>query len=215
MARTILIYSDKFIEPDLFGSDTTELDEDLANSLKEDLRIIGKLTGRVTFSDDCKAAMVQWQKSGQQPAPTHVRLEHYCTRRMRHAIKLSMIASADRSNDLRIEVTDFQQALAWMVEAEEAMPNIFLEMVGKSDSQTLAELYQYVKGLWDFPSTKGQPLRRGLLVNFLKNKVPAREIDKIIEVALEAEILVQMMMSSGELRYRPGESPKLYTRGKA
>lgn len=210
MARTILIYSNDLIEPDLFGSDTTELDEDLAKQLVDDLRQVSKIQGRFEFSEDCKMAMVSWQKSGRKPQPTHPRLEHYNTRRMRHAIKLSMIASANRSNDLRIEVVDFQEALNWMIEAETAMPGMFMEMVGKSDSQVLNELWVFVKGLWEAPMTKGRSVRRGLLVNFLKDKVPANQIDKIIDIAVDGEILVKVASTSGDSRYKPGDAPSLF-----
>lgn len=211
MARTIIIYSNDLIEPDLFGGGDSEgLDSDLATQLVNDLRLIGRLSGRFEFSDDAKSAIVQWQKSGQHPKPTHPKLEHYCTRRLRHSIKLSMIASANRSDDMIIHVDDFQEALSWMHEAEEAMPKIFLEIVGKSDAQVLNELYHFVNGLWNFPTTKGQSIRRGQLVNFLRNKVPAMQIDKIIDTAVEAELLIKMASLDGSPRYRPNEKASLF-----
>jgi len=212
MARTIIIYSADLIEPDLFGGDgiSDGLDADLASDLIGDLRLIGRLNGRFEFSDDAKAAIILWQKTGQMPKPTHPKLEHYCTRRMRHVIKLCMIASADRSDDMIIQVEDFQEALGWLHEAEVQMPNIFLEIVGKSDSQVLNELYHFVKGLWEFPTTKGQAIRRGQIVNFLRSKVPAMQIDKIIDIAVEAELIIKMIQSTGETRYRPNDRAGLF-----
>lgn len=205
MARSILIYSSDMIEPDLFGSEEEVTDPYIARELVEDLRQIGTMVGRMQFSDDCKSAMKQWQRSGREPKPTHNRLEHYCTRRMRHAIKLSIIASADRGNDLVVTAEDFQQALAWMIEAEEAMPQIFMEMVGKSDGQVMAELAHFVRAQFEsvMPGLKAQPVRRGLLVNFLRNKVPSYQIDKIIETACEAEMIQKAMMPNTEIRYKP------------
>lgn len=212
MARTIIIYSADLIEPDLFGGDgiSDGLDTDLAAQLVGDLRLIGRLNGRFEFTDDAKATIVAWQKSGQMPKPTHPKLEHYCTRRMRHVIKLAMVASASRSDDMTIHVEDFQEALGWMHEAESQMPKIFLEIVGKSDSQVLNELYHFTKGLWEFPTTKGQSIRRGQIVNFLRNKVPAMQIDKIIDIAVEAELLIKMPTSTGEIRFRPNEKAGLF-----
>ncbi len=211
MARTIIIYSNDLIDPDLFGDEHgTSLNADLANDLVNDLRLIGRMTGKFEFSQDAKTAIVSWQKSGQLPKPSHPKLEHYCTRRLRHAIKLSMISAANRSDDLLIEVEDFQEALSWMHEAEEAMPRIFLEIVGKSDAQVLNELYHFVHGLWHFPTSKGVSIRRGQLVNFLRNKVPSMQIDKIIDTAVEAELLIKMASTDGNPRYRPNEKASLF-----
>ena len=212
MARTIIIYSGDYIEPDLFGGEDglDGLNPDLAADLVSDLRLIGRMNGRFEWSDDAKTTIVAWQKSGQMPKPSHPKLEHYCTRRLRHAIKLSMIASANRSDDLKIEVEDFQDALMWMHEAETAMPAIFLEIVGKSDSQVLNELYHFARGLWEFPTSKHQAVRRGQLVNFLRSKVPAMQIDKIIDIAVEAELLVKMPTSTGEIRFRPNDKAALF-----
>lgn len=211
MARTILIYSSEKIEPDLFGDEHDNLDPLLARELVEDLRAIGKMCGRMEFDTHTKTAMVKWQKGGYQPRPAHIRLEHYNTRRMRHAIKLSIIAAANRSNGNTIVLEDFQEALAWMIEAEEQMPKIFLDMVGKSDSQVLNELYHFVKGFYEHPLTKNQPMRHGMVINFLRNKVPAYAVEGVLKIALEAELLVKCLTKDvNDVRYKPGESPSLY-----
>ena len=93
MARVIMIYSADMIEPDLFNEQ--EIDIALASELVQDLRQVGRLQGKMVFTEDAKKAIVAWQKSGRQPQPEHQRLEHYNTRRMRHALKLSMVAAID------------------------------------------------------------------------------------------------------------------------
>lgn len=208
MARSILIYSGSHIEPDLFSED--EPDPLLARTLVEDLRMLGKMVGRMHFTPEAKEAITKWQKSGKQPAPNHPKLEHYNTRRMIHALKLATIAAADKANLNLITHEDFQQALEWMVEAEEAMPQVFMEMVGKSDGQIMNELYHFVAGIYNNPLAKNQPIRKGLLVNWLRNKVPAWQIEKVIEVAVEAEILQKAIGVSGEIRYKPAPKPGLY-----
>lgn len=208
MARSILIYSEDHVEPNLFTEE--EPDPLVARELVEDLRAIGKLSGRMIFTPDAKASILSWQRSGKEPAPTHIRLEHYRTRRMIHAIKLSMIASADRGGDLAITAIDFQQALEWMIEAEDFMPQVFLHMAGKSDNQTLAELYHFAQSIYNSPMMKGQLIRKGLLVNFLSRKVPAYAVDKVLDVACGADYLVPVMTASGEIMYRPALKPGLY-----
>jgi hypothetical protein len=207
MARSILIYSSDHVEPDLFAED--EPDPLVARELVEDLRQIGKITGRMIFTDAAKSAIKAWQSGGKEPAPNHVRLEHYKTRRMVHALKLATIAAANRSNRLIIDIEDFQQALGWMIEAENAMPQVFMEMVGKSDGQVMNELYYFVRTLWDSPMQRQQPVRRGMLVNFLRNKVPAWQIDKVLEAACEAE-LIQKTLVGAEIKFKPFPKPGLY-----
>lgn len=209
MARSILIYSSDYVEPDLFGHEEV-VDPMIARELVEDLRQIGKITGRMEFTDAAKKAIMAWQKGGKQPAPMHLRLEHYRTRRMVHALKLTMIAVANRTNRLLIDAEDFQEALGWMIEAENQMPQVFMEMVGKSDGQVVNELYHYVCQLYEGPLTKNQPVRKGLLVNFLKHKVPIYAIDKVIEVACEADLIIKVQMAN-DIRYKP--VPKLRSKG--
>lgn len=208
MARTILIYSADYIEPDLFGAE--ELDPLVSRELVEDLRQIGQLRGRYGITDAAKQSITAWQKGGRQPAPNHIRLEHYNTRRLRHAIKLSIIAAANHTNRTIIDVPDFQEALSWMIEAEQVMPQVFMEMVGKSDNQTLNELYHFARGLWEGGLMKGQPIRRGILANFVRRKVPSYQIDSIIDTAVSCDMLIKCPTSTGEIRYKPADKPQLY-----
>ena len=210
MARSILIYSDDAQEPELFPDLEDQSNPILGRELVEDLRQVGILRGQFTFTPEAQKAIVAWQKSGRAPAPSHIRLEHYRTRRMIHAIKLAMIASATSSNDLTIQVEDFQTALAWMHEAEELMPQVFMSMVGKSDGQVMNELYHYVYGVFNAPLNNKKPLRRGLLVNFLRNKVQAWQIEKVIETACDAEIIQKAAMLTGEIGFKPYPKPQLH-----
>lgn len=204
MARTILIYSGEMIEPDLFGSH--EFDPLLAKDLIDDLRQVGNMAGRMYFTDACKEALVTWQKTGQEPKPSHIRLEHYNTRRMRHVLKLSMIAAASRSDRLVVDVEDFQEGLAWLVEAENVMPQIFMEMSGVSDGQLMRELYFHVNSLYEAPlrfGAKEEPVRKGLLINYLANKRPAWQINQIIDMCVDAELLKEVRSVTGDVRYVP------------
>lgn len=211
MARVILIYNYEKIEPDLFGA--LEPDVDLAQALISDLRQIGNLEGQMTFTDAAKKAIIAWQKADQEPKPKHIRLEHYNTRRLRHALKLCTIAAIDKGNLLTIDVEDFQQALDWMIEAEQQMPQVFMELGGRADGQTMDELYSHVLGLWNSPLHGKHPVAKGLLVNFLRHRVVAWQIDKVIEASVEAELLIQCPVQ-GEIRYRPNLDAMMYKKRK-
>ena len=47
----------------------------------------------------------------QYPAP---KLKHYCARRLLHVLKLSMVASIDRSSSLVLDRQDFERAKGWL-----------------------------------------------------------------------------------------------------
>lgn len=211
MARSILIYNGDIIEPDLF--DEEDPDPLVARELVEDLRQIGKMSGRMEFSIDAKNSIRAWQKNGKEPAPVHPRLEHYKTRRLVHALKLSLISAANRSNGNIITADDFQTALQWMVEAEHHMPQIFMEMVGRSDNQVFNELYQFVSGVYETPLNQKRPLPHGQIVNWLRHKVPAVTIKTILETAVEADILNRISIADprGNISqaYTPGKRPNL------
>lgn len=208
MARVIMVYSSDMIEPDLFSEETIDLA--LANELVRDLRTMGKLNGRMEFTDECKKTIVAWQKGGRQPAPDHPRLEHYNTRRMRHAIKLAMIAAIDRGNALVIEVDDFQTALNWMIEAEKQMPQVLLELVGRADGQVINELYFHLQGLWDSPLHGRRPMPRSILVDFLRHRVAAWQVDQIIKTAVDAELIIICKQPDGEPdKYKPNPKPSI------
>lgn len=207
MARVIMIYSADMIEPDLFTEQ--EIDIALAQELVQDLRQVGRLSGKMIFTEDAKKSIVAWQKSGRQPQPEHQRLEHYNTRRMRHALKLSMIAAIDKGNALVIDVDDFQTALGWMIEAEKMMPQVFLELVGRSDGQVINELWFHVKGLWDSPLHGKRPITKALIVDFLRHRVSSWQIDQVIKTACEAELLILVPMGDNETRYKPNLAPSL------
>jgi len=215
MARSILIYSDQVIEPNLFEGDD-EGDPFLVRQLVEDLRQIGKMSGRMEFTPECKKAILAWQRGGKEPAPSHIRLEHYRTRRMIHALKLTMIAAADRDNSNLLHAEDFQTALAWMHEAELVMPQLFMDMVGKSDGQTMKELFHFVKQAFDLPINNKQPIKRSVVVNWLTSKVPAYQIDKVIEMAVAADYLQEVTNTITTLKgYKPNPKAALYRYNKS
>lgn len=200
LARTIIIYSSEEVEDSIFDAD--EIDIVLLRDLITDLRQIGKLEGEAIFTDETKAAIRKWSRAGKPPVPEHHKLEHYSSRRMHHALKLSLIASVDRSNSLQILPEDFQTALRWMIEAEKSMPSLFLEMSGRGDKQLLNDLYFHVKQIQESPLWQGRPVRKRQLMDFLLHRSASWQIDQLINSAIESELLIKCPMPDGEIRYK-------------
>lgn len=200
LARTIIVYSSEEVEPNLFDED--EIDLVLLRDLITDLRQVSRLEGEAEFAEETKKAIKKWLRAGKPPVPEHHKLEHYSSRRLHHALKLSLIASVDRSNDLKILPEDFQTALGWMIEAEKNMPQLFLEMSGRGDKQLLNDLYFHVKQIQEAPLWQGRPVRKSQLVDFLLHKAASWQVDQLINSALEAELLIRCPMPDGEIRYK-------------
>lgn len=214
MARSIIIFADQMIEPDLF-SDNEQPDPAIALDLVDDLRKIGSLKGRMTFTPDAMDAIRAWQRAKYEPAPKHPKLEHYNTRRIMHALKLSIISSASRSDDMQITAENFQEALGWMLEAEEVMPKLFNDMIGRSDGQVMNEAYHFIRSQWDStsPALREQPVKKSLLANFLRYKIPHYQIESFIGAMLSADLLTPIT-KNGTVYYKPNLKAGLYKHGK-
>lgn len=200
MARTLLVYSHQKIPVDLF--DKRPVDLELAGLLTKDLRQIGKMRGQMVFTDGAKEAIRAWIAADYEPKPKHIRMEHYNTRRELHALKLCQIAAADKGNLCMIDVEDFQQALAWLIEAEQAMPQFFMELSGSSDDRVTDELFYYLLQLWESPLHGKRPIKKAFLMNFLRRRVVEWRIEKVIETAWEAELIIKCPID-GEDYYKP------------
>lgn len=160
-SRIILIYADEKPVIDLWNAPATEKPEKLVH----DLALINNLIGQFGWTEEWSRAMHNWKLLKFDPVPSHPKLRWYCERRERHMIKLSMIASVDRGNDLMLTKEDFNRAMGWLLEAEQAMPLIFHSGAGGVDSKAMDEILHYIQSQGD----KGANQQR--VVNFARTHV--------------------------------------------
>lgn len=195
-SRLIMIYSATPVKLQLFS--TARPSEAHLKNLIHDLTTITKLYGNVRFSPEVETAIIKWYEEGMPPTPTHSRLQHYNGRRMMFCFKLCMISAASRSNDLQVELEDYQRAMDWMLEAEDKMPDIFRDMAGKSDKQVMDDLYDY---LWRFyVRSHQQPVHESRLYHFLSNKVPGEKVQRVLDLCVKTGLVEDL----GSGMYRPG-----------
>lgn len=172
----------------------------------ERLRLLHKLGelsylyGEVKWSAEAASNIVHWWvKEGGPPKPTHSKLEHYCNRRILHAMKLSIISSVSRTRQITsIEPYDVNRALEWLIEAEALMPDVFRAMIGRSDHQIVEELYNHLVSL--YAMSKGQPIHDSRLVSFLLQRVPSDKIKAIMDGAERGGYMERV---GGTDTYRP------------
>lgn len=168
MSRTIMVFAaDHPTSDDIFAS--SELVGD--PGLESDLQAIFTLRGQMAMTDEFRQAFNDWRKND-KTAPTHPRLTHYCTRRVGHLLKLCMIASVDRSDDLRIEHADLSRALGWLHEAELTMPGVFGEMLS-SDAKVMQEIC-YAMGTKEIQERK--------FTRMVAERVSAHAVRKVVEL---------------------------------
>lgn len=177
MSRVIMVYSTDRPLIDVFN----EPKKDKPNDLLHDLKLIDALEGQFNHTQKFRDAMHNWKLMRYAPEPKHPKLKHYNSRRFAHLLKLAMIASADRSNDLCLDVQDFNLAMTWLVEVELAMPNIFKEGSIVPDSRVMDEVAHFVQ-------LQGS-VSEHLIRNFVRERVPAMHIEYIMK-AMEAARLI-------------------------
>lgn len=195
MTRIMMIYHGKPSKPKLFGPKGVKLD---TKDLLHDLNMVAELHGEFTWHPDAEAELTEWYGRDLEPVPTHSKLKHYVARRVLHVLKLSMISSAARRNDLVIEVEDVDRARAWLLEAEALMPEVFKDMGGSSDKQVIEDLHYY---LWEIWAKTKAPIHRSRIDTFLMARTPAYNAENIVRLCVGAKILID---KGGDL-FEPGE----------
>lgn len=198
LSRTMLIYSGAEAPKAIFNEFTWDAKTEAL--LEHDLRHIGQLYGKINFTEESKELIEAWHMSGGEPAPNHPKLAHYNTRRTAHLLKLCMIASVSRGDDLTVTVDDFAEALDWLTEAEAVMPDIFKAMKTGGDARVIEECYHFAYTLW--MKEKPAPILEHRLFHFLQERTPAHNVSRIMEV-MEKSGLLQRQFSTGGNAYVP------------
>lgn len=195
MTRIMMIYHGKPSKPKLFGPKGVKLD---TKDLQHDLNQVVQLHGEFSWAPDAEAELSEWYNQDLAPVPTHTKLKHYVARRVLHVLKLSMISSAARGNDLLITLEDVERARSWLLEAESLMPEVFKDMGGSSDKQVIEDMHYY---LWDIWIKTKKPIHRSRIDTFLMARTPAYNAENIVKLCVGAGILVD----KGNDMFEPGE----------
>jgi hypothetical protein len=113
---------------------------------------------------------------------------------------LALVSAVARTGALIIEFIDIVRAKAWLFEAEAVMPDIFREMIGRSDSQVMEELHLYLFSLW---GRDRKSFHTSAMVNFLATRVPSDKIEKIITIADKSGMIARQAGTADNWVPRP------------
>jgi hypothetical protein len=115
-----------------------------------------------------------------------------------------MVAAACRGDfNYDISLPDVETALTWLLEAENAMPDIFRSMNSGGDSAAIEDTWYMV---WQTFSKEKKPVSHARIVAHLRARVPSHSVDKIIDIMVKSEMLKLELTSGGQV-YRP--APKV------
>lgn len=107
-----------------------------------------------------------------------------------------MVASASTTDSLVIDVEHFQTALDWLLEAEDAMPEIFKAMNTGGDSSIIKDVWYWIYKI-NVDTQKGVPEER--VIAFLSQRVPSEKIRWILDVVKNAGLVRTEVSSAGPL----------------
>lgn len=187
-SRTVMVYSSNAPEKDFFAE--SQRDPGDRQHLVDQLGSLAGLWGQMKWTPEGAKVMREWFEAGGPPIPTHSKLQHYLPRRIRHhAVKLTMVSTLSRTGMLMIEEEDVRRAIAWLLEAEATMADIFRAMVGRSDKQIIDDLHDYMFKIWG-REKKSVPSR--LIAHWLSVRLPSDKIDKVWSVAERSGVIARV-----------------------
>ncbi len=185
--RIIMVYAAEGKFQELFQSEEDEIVEGPAwTLLQQKLGQISGLYGQCNWEPEAAEKLAKWHRSKGPPTPQHSKLIHYNNSRTMFAIKLSIVSAISRSCGLTITAYDVTRALTWLREAEALMPDVFREMVGKSDAAIIDELHFM---MFNYQTKHNKALTTDLIWDFLRQRVPSDKIEKIMVSAERAKII--------------------------
>jgi len=202
-SRTIMVYSGERRTADMFA-DYGEISgqQILHNNLLQDLHSVYSMHGQFKITQEAVQAFRQWIDDKLKPVPQHPKLEHYCSRRASHTLKLCQIASAARSSDMMITKEDFETARNWLLGAEMTMPEIFKAGSIGADSKIMDEVLHFVWGHWTEHETW---MDEHQLVYFIRARVISQVVLSTIDIMeRDGSLISRMNVKTGRKEYRPG-----------
>lgn len=184
-SRLLMVYSSSMPDVPLFG--------EYKNTDAEQKRLVAKLDecadyyGEMKWDAKAIHEMESWRKNKWGPVPDHPKLANYIPRRGTiFAVKLAMVAAMSRGEELAIRLQDVERARGWLLEIEALMPQIFRDMIMKSDDQVIEETFQYIFSIYVKHRT---PIAESTILRFLSQRTPAEKAEKIMSLMEKAGIL--------------------------
>ena len=193
LSRTMLVYTGDRQLRSLFAESV--FDQEEFHALEEGLIDIGNLFGEARFTKESAAAMDNFHLTDGAPKPDHPKLLSYNIRRTVHLIKLCLVYSVSRSNDLVVTMEDWQNAYDALTEVEFHMPAIFKAMSQGGAGKTMEEAWHFI---FTVHAKEGKPILKHRLINFLQERVPVHNIQPTIDMMEQGKMIEKRLTPAGE-----------------
>lgn len=122
VSRTIFVYENDKDKLVIWPT----ADPKMREKLLEDLSEILSLCGHFKFEGDYIEQYGIWRQLSERNPMSDPHLSYYFQRRHVHLLKLSMVLSVSRNNDMILTVDDFERAKIILESAEKKMPYVFM-----------------------------------------------------------------------------------------
>ena len=197
LSRTMLVYSGNIEIRSLFASTTT--DQKLVDILTAHLKNISTLYGEMSFTPEAAQAADHFNMTGGEPKPDHPKLLSYNIRRVVHMLKLAMVASVSRSDEMLITVEDVERALEWLFEVESSMPDIFKAMSQGGTGKVMEEAWHFI---FKAHAKEQKAVKEHRLIQFLQERVPVHNIKPTIDMMVQGK-MIEKKLEVGGVGYVP------------
>lgn len=196
-SRLLFVYTGEDVTKDMF---TVMVNPQLEKDLLHDLKSLLPLHGTFTWTQDAMQAYRAWHLSGMAPQPTIAKLAHYNARRPIHFMKLCMIGSVDRGNDLIVTAEHVEWAKANLLEIEAAMPEAFKDISSSSDYGFVQEVFEWMV---QHCVKHNRAVAEHELFHYASKKVPSQKIKALIESMAQSQMIKPGPVVQGRKTYIP------------
>jgi len=157
---------------------TVPEDKKLSLELIREFERLATLSGTIEFSKESRRFLDHFYLvEDRQTAPTHSLLEGFNERRALKLQKYAVLLALCLRSELQVEVTDLEQTLAWMLDAEARLVHM-LEAIGTSaDSEVIRAIYEFVRRRFE---TDGLGVTHAQLKVFVNNRGDINKTPKYI-----------------------------------
>lgn len=203
LSRVIMVYCGKKESRSIWHKQEAVMG--LWDKLVMDLRHIARIKGEFRYSTEAAALIDDFQQTGHYESDLmHPKMNHYNSRRWYHLIKLMMLSSIARGDDMVVEEADFVRALTWLEEAESTMPEIFKAMSTGGDSQVIREAWHF---LYEITVKTKSPVPEQRLYAHLAQRVPSEKARHIIELMINGGLIKPEGLAGVGRTFRPVGDP--------
>ena len=156
----------------------------LGKDLKDDLAKIHMLHGDFKFEKSFVDPWIEWYVAQEGNPPfKDSRFEGYFERRATHVLKLCMILSASRSDEMVIRVKDLERAVEILELTERKMPNTFSGVGKSSHADTMTRVMSEVA------MRKSEGVSFGELLDTFKDDADKWTMEKIVETLIASKFM--------------------------